>query len=204
MSGFLSSMSIMLSLKPLSKILGNVFFFSGKVFDAVRSRVLELVVLPSGAAMEGGTGFGSEIPRVPACRQMLSTVCRNGSGTGSWLRSTSPVRCNGSRAVFKYDYAGVLLSARQNVVKAYDSDPLDEELLREEGIEVIAPHQSNRKKEPTQAGRKLRRYKRRWKVERLFTWVRNYRRVVVRWEYCAEDYFAFVLLVFVIILLRYF
>jgi hypothetical protein len=51
--------------------------------------------------------------------------------------------------------------------KAYDSDPLDEELATL-SIEMIAPHKSNRQKAKTQDGRKLRRYKRRWKVERLF------------------------------------
>jgi hypothetical protein len=54
--------------------------------------------------------------------------------------------------------------------RAYDSDPLDERLLAE-GIEMIAPHRRNRKKAKTQDGRKLRRYKRRWKVERLFAWL---------------------------------
>ena len=65
--------------------------------------------------------------------------------------------------------------------KAYDSDPLDETLL-EEGIEMIAPHRKNRKKPKTQDGRKLRRYKRRWKIERLFAWLGNFRRLVVRYE----------------------
>ena len=51
--------------------------------------------------------------------------------------------------------------------RAYDSDPLDAELLNQ-GIEMIAPHRKNRKKPTTQDGRKLRRHKRRWKVERLF------------------------------------
>ena len=52
--------------------------------------------------------------------------------------------------------------------RAYDSDPLDAQ-LREEGIEMIAPHRRNRRKKPkTQDGRRLRRYKRRWKIERLF------------------------------------
>ena len=46
--------------------------------------------------------------------------------------------------------------------KAYDSDPLDKE-LREQAVELIAPHKSNRKKARTQDGRCLRRYKRRWK-----------------------------------------
>lgn len=59
--------------------------------------------------------------------------------------------------------------------KAYDSDPLDQRLA-EKGIEMIAPHRSNRKKAATQDGRKLRRYRRRWKVERLFDWLQNFRK----------------------------
>ena len=50
--------------------------------------------------------------------------------------------------------------------RAYDSDPLDEE-LRNDGIEMIAPHRSNRSKPPTQDRRRLSRYKRRWLVERF-------------------------------------
>jgi hypothetical protein len=48
--------------------------------------------------------------------------------------------------------------------RAYDSDPLDEE-LRNNGIEMIAPHRSNRIKPPTQDRRRLNRYMRRWLVE---------------------------------------
>ncbi len=61
--------------------------------------------------------------------------------------------------------------------KAYDSDPLDAE-LKQLDIELIAPHKANRKKARTQDGRKLRRYKRRWKIERLFAWLGNFRRIV--------------------------
>src|SRR5262249_35292462 len=53
--------------------------------------------------------------------------------------------------------------------RAYDSDPLDEE-LRKDGIEMIAPHRSNRSKPPTQDRRRLSRYMRRWLVERFFAW----------------------------------
>src|SRR5829696_7287654 len=55
--------------------------------------------------------------------------------------------------------------------RAYDSDPLD----AEKGIELIVPHRRNRKKAKTQDGCKLRRYKRRWKIERLFAWLGNFR-----------------------------
>ena len=85
--------------------------------------------------------------------------------------------------------------------KAYDSDPLDKE-LREQGVELIAPHKSNRKKPRTQDGRALRRYKRRWKVERLFAWLQNFRRLLVRYEYHDENYLGFVHLGCMLILLR--
>jgi transposase len=75
--------------------------------------------------------------------------------------------------------------------KAYDSDPLDKE-LREQSVELIAPHKSNRKKPPTQDGRSLRRYKRRWKVARLFAWLQNFRRIPVRYEHHDENYLGFV------------
>ena len=44
--------------------------------------------------------------------------------------------------------------------RAYDSDLLDEE-LRNEAIEMIAPHRSDRSKPPTQDRRRLSRYVRR-------------------------------------------
>jgi transposase len=85
---------------------------------------------------------------------------------------------------------------------AYDSDPLDRRLAAR-GIEMIAPNRASRRRR-TQDGRPLRRYRRRWKVERLFAWLHNFRRVVTRWECKAENYLAFVQLACVCILLRLF
>lgn len=86
---------------------------------------------------------------------------------------------------------------------AYDSDPLDKKLKKKK-IELIAPHKENRKKKATQDGRVLRRYCRRWKVERLFAWIHNFRRCVVRYDYHKENYLGFVQLACIIILSRYF
>ena len=88
--------------------------------------------------------------------------------------------------------------------KAYDSDKLDQSLAEERGIELIAPHKRNRKKPATQDGRKLRRYKRRWKVERLFAWLYNFRRLVVRWEYHADNFLGFLQLGCAMILFKLF
>ena len=85
--------------------------------------------------------------------------------------------------------------------KAYDSDPLDAQLAAR-GIAMIAPHRKNRKKPKTQDGRVLRRYKRRWKSERLFAWLGNFRRLVVRYERHVENYRGFVHLGCILILLR--
>ena len=86
--------------------------------------------------------------------------------------------------------------------KAYDSDPLDQQLQQRYGIEMIAPNKINRRTQ-TQDGRPLRRYVRRWKMERLFAWLFNFRRLVVRYEYHAENFQGFLHLAAAIILLRY-
>ena len=86
--------------------------------------------------------------------------------------------------------------------KAYDSDRLDR-TMADIGIEMIAPHRANRTADSqTQDGRPLRRYKRRWKVERLFAWLQNFRRLVTRYEYKAENFLGFVQLGCMIILMR--
>jgi transposase len=88
--------------------------------------------------------------------------------------------------------------------KAYDSDRLDEQMLQGYGVEVIAPQRRSRRPDRlTQDGRPLRRFRRRWKVERMFAWLYNFRRLVVRWEYDAENFLGFVHLACAIILLRY-
>lgn len=88
--------------------------------------------------------------------------------------------------------------------KAYDSDALDHEVLEQFGLEMIAPHRQGRRSDTiTQDGRALRRFKRRWKVERLFAWLYNFRRLVVRYEYHAENYQGFIHLACLMILLRH-
>ena len=87
--------------------------------------------------------------------------------------------------------------------RAYDSDKLDEQ-LRKDGIEMISPHKVNRKKHKTQDGRRLRRYQRRWIVERFFAWIQWQRRLLVRWEYYAENFLGFIQLASISILLKQF
>ena len=65
--------------------------------------------------------------------------------------------------------------------RGYDSDGLDAQLA--DGLR----HRDDRRRigaaaRRTQDGRPLRRAKRRWKIERLFAWLHNSRRLVTRWE----------------------
>ena len=87
------------------------------------------------------------------------------------------------------------------VVSFYDSDRLDQDLMENYGTEMIAPNRENRRVR-TQDGRPLRRYVRRWKIERLFAWLFNFRRLVVRDENHAENFQGFVHLAAAVILLR--
>ncbi|MFZ0273346.1 MAG: IS5 family transposase [Acidobacteriaceae bacterium] len=114
--------------------------------------------------------------------------------------SASPAECQ----LVEYVLAGSFLDqlpTRPVGDKAYDSDPLDRTLREEYDIEMIAPNRRNRSR--SQDGRKLRRYRKRWKVERLFAWMHNFRRLVTRWEYHIENLLGFVHLACLHMLLRH-
>lgn len=87
--------------------------------------------------------------------------------------------------------------------KAADSDPLREQLAARE-IELICPHRKNRKRPATQDGRKLRRYKRRYRVERSISWLFNCRRLTVRYEYWTHLFAGFVQLACLFTILKRF
>lgn len=84
--------------------------------------------------------------------------------------------------------------------KAYDSDRLDAR-LRDQGVQLIAPNRARRWQ--SQDRRVLRRYRRRWKIERFFAWLQSFRKVVIRWDYHISNFLAFVRLACVVILLRH-
>ncbi len=87
--------------------------------------------------------------------------------------------------------------------KAADGDGLRRRLAAR-GIDLICPHKRSRKSKPLQDGRKLRRYCRRWKIERSIAWLHNFRRLVVRWEYHAHLFEGFLQLACLFTILRRF
>jgi transposase len=87
--------------------------------------------------------------------------------------------------------------------KGADSDPLRERLAQR-GIELICPHRKRRRRKATQDGRKLRRYRRRWRIERSISWLQNFRRLVTRYEFYPFLFHGFAQLACLFIVLRRF
>ena len=133
--------------------------------------------------------------------KLMAVADRSGLPLAACTASAAPHEVTLVEATLE---ARLVVEAPERLIgdKAYDSDQLDA-ALGEQGIEMIAPHRQNRKKPTTQDGRALHRYKRRWKVERLFAWLGNFRRLVVRYEHHADNFLGFIRLGCIIILLRY-
>jgi transposase len=74
--------------------------------------------------------------------------------------------------------------------RAYDSDPLRER-LKKRGIDLIVPNRKNSRRQRYNNGHKLRRYKRRWIIERTNAWFGQFRRLLVRHEHLLSTYRAF-------------
>ena len=132
--------------------------------------------------------------------KLMAVANRDGAPIAIHIDSASPSEV---RLVEKVIRSRFVRAKPERLIgdKAYDSDPLDE-VLAKQGVELIAPHKVNRVREQTQDGRVLRRYRRRWKIERLFAWLQNFRRLVTRYEYKAENFLGFVHLACLVITLR--
>jgi transposase len=81
--------------------------------------------------------------------------------------------------------------------RAYDTDRLDHDLAERCATDMIA----RERRTPTQDYR--RRYRRRWRVERLVAWLHHFRGLMIRWEYHVENFVGMVRLGCMQILLRY-
>ena len=87
--------------------------------------------------------------------------------------------------------------------KGHDSDPLRDE-VETRGLVPVIPHRTNRVRASRNDGRRLRRYRRRWKVERTNAWLHCYRAVAVRWSHYLFMYAGLVYLAFIHLALQRF
>lgn len=87
--------------------------------------------------------------------------------------------------------------------KGHDSDPLRDD-LEAEGFVPVIPHRKNRVKPSRNDGRRLRRYRHRWLVERTNSWLHCYRGLAMRWAYYPFMYVGLVYLSFIHLALQRF
>ena len=174
--------------------------------------------LPRTTGYRGNAGLAGSLPGCELCARQRGGeavgATKRGKGTkwmvvvdgqglplGSQLTSASPAEVTLAEATLDAIQAESQ-PARVIADKAYDSDPF-RQTLADRGIELICPHRANRTRAKTQDGRKLRRYRRRWKIERTFAWLGNFRRLVVRYERHLLMYASFFHLACCLILVRW-
>jgi transposase len=85
--------------------------------------------------------------------------------------------------------------------RGYDSNPA-RAMLAGRGIDPIIPKRENNRKATHQDGRKLRRYGRRWIIERTNAWLQNFRRLAIRYERLVANYTGLIHMAFALICLR--
>ena len=176
-----------------------------------RAPAIEMERSVSGWQFRSGEKRGCGVGKTKRGKGTKWMVVVDGRGLplGNYLHSASPAEVKLAETtlatirVGRSHHAGRPRQKPMRVIadKAYDSDPLRER-LRQRGIELICPHKRNRVRPATQDGRVLRRYKRRWIVERTNAWLGNFRRLVVRYDRSLTIYGAFFHIACFMIVLR--
>jgi transposase len=186
----------------------NLACVSGRVERAPATEVERIV---SGREFRSGEKRGCGVGKTKRGKGTKWMVVVDGRGLplGNYLHSASPAEVKLAETTLATIQVGRSHQAgrpRQKPLrviadKAYDSDPLRKR-LRQRGIELICPHKKNRVRPATQDGRALRRYRRRWIVERTNAWLGNFRRLVVRYDRSLTIYGAFFHIACFMIVLR--
>jgi len=154
------------------------------------------VVAKKGGALVGPTKRGK------GCKLMV-LVDGQGVPLGALVERASPAEVKLLEATLAASYRG---HGRRRLCRliadrAYDSNPL-RLLLVKQRIDPIIPARKNNRRATHQDGRKLRRYTRRWIVERTNAWLQWFRRIVVRYEHRADIFIGFVHLACAMVVLR--
>ena len=130
----------------------------------------------------------------------MVVVDGKGVPLGSQLASASPAEVKLAESTL--DAIAIDGQGKRLILdRGYDSDNLRVRCW-ERGIEMICPHRRGRTRMKLQDGRPLRRYRKRWIMERVFAWLGNFRRLVVRYDHDIASYRAFFHVACAIITLR--
>jgi len=87
--------------------------------------------------------------------------------------------------------------------RGHDSDDL-RDAIEANGQTPVIPHRRSRVRPSRNDGRRLRRYRHRWIVERTNAWLHSYRGLAVRWAHRAFMYVGLVYTAFIAIAIKRF
>jgi transposase len=166
--------------------------------SAGRRRLAEVGRDLSGWQLRSGKKRGEAVGKTKRGKGTKWMVLVDGQGLplGVRLESASPAEVTLAEATLKEvrdpRRRGQPRQKPKRIVAdaGYDSDPLRER-LKKRAIELIEPYRNNNKRRRYEDGRKMRRYKRRWIVERTNAWLGQFRRLLVRHEHLLSTYYAF-------------
>ena len=129
-------------------------------------------------------------------------VLVDGAGTplGAYLDAASPAEVT---LLEKTLASQPIRGKPQRVIadRGYDSNAV-RRFLKRRHIQPIIPARSNNTQATDQDGRCLRRYRRRWIVERTFAWLGHFRRLTVRYDRLLATYGGFFHLACALLALR--
>jgi transposase len=148
---------------------------------------------------KGGDGVGRTL--IGKGSKLMAIADCHGLPIALWVTSASPHEQKLVEATVEHRFVADK-PKRWIGDRGYDRDAVVDRLAQQHGIELIAPPRRYRTRRQRQDRRKLRRYKRRWKIERLFAWLKNFRRLLVRWERHSHNFLGMVQLACMLILLR--
>lgn len=114
-----------------------------------------------------------------------------GTPLGVTLSSASPHEVTLIEPLLEASQQKLPIKAPLVYDKAADSRPL-RDCIKRRGLRLICPFIRRRNQKPRRMSqRDHKHYQHRWKIERTFGWLKNFRRLTTRWEYLPQLHLGF-------------
>lgn len=126
----------------------------------------------------------------PASHKVLATVDGHRIHLAATIRRASPAQCKLAPDTSPKTPPGCPPPDKPIGDEALDSAPLADDLTSDHRVELLSPHRAPHTTD-WHDGRKLRRYKRPWKVEHFFAWLFNFGRLTAAESITPTTWAAF-------------
>ena len=156
------------------------------------------------ASEKGGSGVGN--PKVGKGSKVMVVADGHGLPIGLYVSSAQPHESQRAEATLASRRVSQNRGRPRRRPRALVADRASDshalrQRLRRRGIKPTIPTFARRKRRKPKRGRPIKlgaSYRQRWKVERCFGWMDNYRRLVVRYERSVAQYKALCLIAIIL------